>query len=272
VTECIIILPEKQREELDLLKKTNNLVIGSINPRLDYAYKLQFILQYHNNCNLQETTCFSSNIGKNSIIGIDTFVGYNVVIGDNVTIGKGCIIKSGAIINDNVIIGDCSIIRENAVIGGYGFGFERDEGGIPVRIPHVGGAVIGEKVEIGALTTVASGTVEPTVIEDYVKVDDHVHIAHNCHIGKGCIITACAEISGSVIIGDKTWLGPNCSIINGIKIGKNCTIGIGAVVKKSVMDNSVVTGDPARPLKSIIKEKEMFNILLSAYESGKMDF
>lgn len=51
-------------------------------------------------------------------------------------------------------------------------------------------------------------------------IDNHIHILHNVHIEKNCIITACSEISGSVCIGENTWLYLNCSIINGITIWK----------------------------------------------------
>ena len=65
------------------------------------------------------------------------------------------------------------------------------------------------------------------------------------------LITAHAEISGSVTIGENCWLGPNCSIIDHITIGNNVFIGIGAVVTKSLEENILVVGNPARKLKDI---------------------
>lgn len=258
---CIIVINERQIDMLANLQ-TNNLVISSANPRLEYAQILNFILEktYRKPQNIYSAT----SIGDNFKIGEGTIIGHNVIIGNHVTIGKECTIKAGAVINDNVTIGDNTIIRENSVIGGYGFGFERDEKGIPIRLPHVGGVIIGNNVEIGALTTVASGTIEPTIVEDYTKIDDHVHIAHNCRIGTCCIITACAEISGSVKVGNHTWLGPNCSIIDGISIGDNCLIGIGSVVTKSVKDGIIVSGNPGQSLESIKKERDLLKTLLMA--------
>ncbi|MBP2662119.1 MAG: UDP-3-O-(3-hydroxymyristoyl) glucosamine N-acyltransferase [Firmicutes bacterium] len=269
LTECIILVPKRQTRLIDSLKE-NNFVVGTVNPRLEYARILQYILEHTGTEDNREPVCLATSIGKNFIMGKGTIIEKNVIIGDDVHIGENCIIKPGAIINSNVTIGNHTIIRENTVIGGYGFGFERDEQGIPIRIPHVGGVVIGNYVEIGAMTTIVAGTIEPTIIDDYTKIDDHVHIAHNCHIGKGCLITACAEVSGSVKIGEFSWLGPNCSIINGISIGKDCFIGIGAVVKKSVADGLVVSGDPARSLEAIKEEKDLIKQLLTAYHSGKL--
>lgn len=245
------------------------MLIAAANPRLEYACILQYILEHTDAEDNHGSVCLATSVGKNFTMGRGTIIEKNVIIGDNVYIGDNCIVKPGAIVNNHVTIGNHTVIRENAVIGGYGFGFERDEQGIPIRIPHVGGVVIGNYVEIGAMTTIVSGTIEPTIIDDYTKIDDHVHIAHNCHIGKGCLITACAEVSGSVKIGEFSWLGPNCSIINGISIGKNCFVGIGAVVKKSIPDNLVVSGNPARSMEELKEEKDLNKHLLAAYRSGK---
>jgi UDP-3-O-[3-hydroxymyristoyl] glucosamine N-acyltransferase len=60
------------------------------------------------------------------------------------------------------------------------------------------------------------------------------------------IITACAEISGSVVIEDATWIGPNASVIQGITLGQNSLLGIGAVAVKSVPADEIRVGNPAR--------------------------
>jgi UDP-3-O-[3-hydroxymyristoyl] glucosamine N-acyltransferase len=114
-------------------------------------------------------------------------------------------------------------------------------------MPHVAGVYIGDHVVIGALNTVASGTIHPTVVEDYVKTDDHVHIAHNCHIGARTLITACAELSGSVVVGPDCWIGPNASVRDGVDIGAKAFVGIAANVVGPVSAGETVMGNPARP-------------------------
>lgn len=255
VRDCVLIVPKEQATDLAYLKN-NNAVLITENPRLQYAIFLQTILNRTASQKVRQV--FNHiEVGADFYCGQATHIAPNVYIGNNVHVGHRCTIMSGAVINDGVYIGDDVIIREYAVVGGYGFGFERDACGNPIRLPHIGGVVIGDFVEVGALSTIASGTIEPTVIEAYVKIDDHVHIAHNCKIGRACIITACTEISGSVEIGEKTWLGPNCSVINGIKIGSGCLIGIGAVVKKSTQNNQVVSGNPAKRMEEIRDEIEL---------------
>lgn len=242
--KCMIILLKEYRNKVN---DGNNYIFVD-RPRYEFARvgnlivnKMQSEVKYNQISNYI--------IAENSSVGEGTVIDPYVFIGSNVKIGSNCIIMTGAKIKDNVIIGDNCIIRENCVIGGYGFGLEKDNDGNNYRIPHIGGVIIENDVEIGALTTICSGTISPTIVKSYAKIDDHVHIAHNCVIGKNAIITACAEVSGSVVLGENCWLAPNTSIINGVSIGDNCTIGMGAVVNKSLGDNDLVVGPMAEPLE-----------------------
>jgi UDP-3-O-[3-hydroxymyristoyl] glucosamine N-acyltransferase len=196
----------------------------------------------------------SAKIGKNCKLG-KISIGANVVIGDNVAIGDGTIITANVVIGDGISIGRDVLIKSNTVIGQKGFGFEFDENKTPFAIPHIGGVRIGDNVEIGSNCTVVRGVLGDTIVSDFTKVDDHVHIGHNVEIGAKTMITACAEISGSVKIGNNCWLGPNCSLMNQIRIGNNVLIGLGAVVTKSLPDNAVAVGNPARIVR-IKEEKE----------------
>lgn len=225
--------------------KLSSSHIISENPRLDFAKLLAAFFQPKKEPSIAPT----ARLGKNVKLGGEVIVGEYSVIGDNVSIGDGTEIRHHVVIADNVTIGRNCLIKSNTVIGEEGFGFERDEDQVPVRLPHLGRVVIGDNVEIGALNTVLRGTLENTTIEDNVKTDDHVHVAHNVYIEKNTMVTACAEISGSAKIGANSWLGPNCSIMNGISLGENVLVGLGAVVTKSVESNAVVAGNPARRLR-----------------------
>jgi UDP-3-O-[3-hydroxymyristoyl] glucosamine N-acyltransferase len=168
-------------------------------------------------------------VGSDTVIGAQTVVHPNVFIGPRVRIGRRCVLKSGT------------------VVGQSGFGIHRDAHGAPELMPHVGGVVIGDEVLLGALNTVAAGTIHPTIVGDQVKTDDHVHIAHNCVVGPRTLITACAELSGSVSIGEDCWIGPNASIRDGMSLGDRAYVGIGSVVVKDVPADTLVYGCPARP-------------------------
>jgi len=186
-------------------------------------------------------------IGEGTVIEPGVFVDHSVVIGSNVRVHAGAVIRSFSEIGDN------TIIRENAVIGSEGFGFERDVDATPIRLPHLGGVRIGRNVEIGVFTAVCAGTIDPTVIEDDVKVDNLVHIAHNCVVEKGAMVIACAELSGSVKVGQRSWVGPNASVIESKRIGDGATVGIAAVVIRDVEPGAIVAGNPAKPTAEITK-------------------
>jgi acetyltransferase-like isoleucine patch superfamily enzyme len=54
-----------------------------------------------------------------------------------------------------------------------------------------------------------------------------------------------------VEIGDNCWLGNSCTILPGVQLGKNVTVGANSVVTKSFPDNVVIGGCPAKILKRL---------------------
>lgn len=52
-----------------------------------------------------------------------------------------------------------------------------------------------------------------------------------------------------IVIEDDVWIGANCTILDGVVIGKGSVVAAGSVVNKSVEPYSVVGGVPARVLK-----------------------
>lgn len=221
------------------------------NPRLAFAKVVKKFFQ-----NMKKpTVSMNSIIAENAIIGDNVSIGNFCVIGEHVTIGDNTIINHNVIISAETCIGQECYIKSGTVIGEDGFGFDFEEDGTPFRLPHLGRVIIGSYVEIGAKCTIAKGTLGDTIIEDHVKIDDQVHIAHNCLIQEKTIITACAEISGSVTIGPKTWIGPNSSIIQKIVIGDESLIGIGAVITKDVPSKKKYMGFEALELRKLIKVK-----------------
>lgn len=227
-----------------IVAETDNLgtatAIVSSTPRLDFARALAWISSKDG---IARST-------KPPIISPSAKIGHGVYLGNGVQIGSNTVIHHNVVIGDDVVIGERCVVKSCAVIGEDGFGYERDEQGLPVRLVHLGTVVIGNDVEIGSLTTVCRGTLGDTIIEDHAKIDDHVHIAHNVKVRRAAMVIACAEVSGGVEVGEMAWIGPNATVIQQVKIGSNSTIGIGANVIRNVEAGSVVAGNPA---KAIVK-------------------
>lgn len=81
-------------------------------------------------------------------------------------------------------------------------------------------------------------------------------INSNTIIGNNCNISQYLSIGSNsdsfAVIGDNVYIGPHVSIVEGVHIGNNVTIGAGAVVTKDIPDNVTVAGVPAK----IISHKE----------------
>ena len=159
-----------------------------------------------------------------------------------VIIGSRAVVEPGAVILENVTIGNDCVVGANTVIGTRCFQFSRI-GSRRVYMEHVGGVKIGDRVEILSGTAIASGLIEPTIIENDVKIDNQVHIAHSDVIGEGTMITDGVKLCGSVRIGKRVWIGVNSSIAPLVEIGDDAFICIGSVVTKNVMASAKVSGN-----------------------------
>lgn len=182
-----------------------------------------------------------AKIGRGCNIGPYTFIG-------KAEIGDKCNIDSHVCIYDDVVMGHDCVIKAGAVLGGTGFGYERDENGNLFRFPQIGQLIIGNHVEVGSNTCIDRGALADTVIGDYTKINNLCHIAHNNKIGKNVTITGCVNISGSNVINDNVWIAPNASVRGWINIGESATIGMAAVVVKDVPAHETWVGHPAHKI------------------------
>lgn len=58
-------------------------------------------------------------------------------------------------------------------------------------------------------------------------------------------------IGKPIIIKNNAWLGAGATILPGITVGENSIVAAGSIVTKDVPDNTIVAGNPAKPIKSI---------------------
>ena len=102
----------------------------------------------------------------------------------------------------------------------------------------------------------------------YVSIGDDVLIASNVYIvdafhgyERGDVPYKYQGMSGMapIVIKKGCWIGQNVCIMPGVTIGEYCIVGANSVVTKSIPDQSIAVGVPARVIKcwNKIEEKWM---------------
>lgn len=83
-------------------------------------------------------------------------------------------------------------------------------------------------------------------------------IAHDSVIGNHCVFTSSTNCSGRVRVEDCCYIGTGAKLRDKIRIGEKAIVGMGAIVIKSVDDNTVVVGNPAKEIRK--NTGRVFNI------------
>lgn len=140
-----------------------------------------------------------------------------IVFGNNVTVAKNSILQcTGVIANKGIgiVIGNNSAVGANSYLGGQG------------------GIEIGNDVIMGPGVMIFSEN------HNYDKLN--------------IVIRKQGERRRCVIIRNNCWIGAGVIILAGVEISEGCVIAAGSVVNKSIPNNSIVAGIPAKIIKSRI--------------------
>jgi sugar O-acyltransferase (sialic acid O-acetyltransferase NeuD family) len=111
--------------------------------------------------------------------------------------------------------------------------------------------ICSKRVTIGEGSIICAGT----IITVDISIGNHVIINLDCTVGHNDIIHdfvtmyPSVNLSGNVEVGECTELGTGMQIIQGIHIGKESTIGAGAVAVRDVPEKCTAVGSPAKPIK-----------------------
>lgn len=192
----------------------------------------------------------SASIGAHAVIANGVEIGENSIIGsgciidDNTKIGKNCRINGNVVIYHNCRLGDNVIVQANTTIGSVGFGYSYIDGSHRL-VPHNGGVVIEDFVEIGANCCIDRAKFGNTVIGAGTKIDNLVQIAHNVIIGKCCLIAALVGISGSCKLGDRVVLAGQVGLADNIEIGAGAMVGAQSGVMSNVPAGQKMLWTPA---------------------------
>lgn len=91
----------------------------------------------------------------------------------------------------------------------------------------------------------------PVTIGDDCFIGPNVSIYTACHSTDPTERNNREEWADPVFIGNNVWIGGSVTILPGVSIGDNVTIGAGSVVTKDIPDNTIAAGNPCRVIKMI---------------------
>jgi UDP-3-O-[3-hydroxymyristoyl] glucosamine N-acyltransferase len=213
----------------------------------------------------------------------DVWIGPGVIVEERAMIGQGAKLLGGSYVGagarigartllhpratvlDDCVVGEDCVLQAGCVVGSDGFGFVR-VGAEQIKIPQIGNVVIGDRVELGACSTIDRAVTGSTVIGSGTKIDNLVQIAHNVQIGEDSTICALVGIAGSTRVGKRVIAAGKVGIAGHLEIGDGTTIGGGSNVIGSWPPNSHISGEYAQPHRANIEQKVLLRKLPKLFE------
>ena len=175
------------------------------------------------------------SVGANSRIGEGCVIGPGCVIGEDCEVGAGSELGARVTLVTRVRLGQRVRIHPGAVLGADGFGLAMDAGRW-IKVPQLGGVVVGDDCEIGANTTIDRGALGDTVLEEDVRLDNQIQIGHNVHIGAHTAMAGCSAAAGSAKIGRYCLIGGAAGVLGHLEICDKVTITAMSLVTHSIRE------------------------------------
>ena len=201
------------------------------------------------------------SIGARSRIGAGAVIGPGCVIGDDCEVGKGCELVARVTLVTRVRLGKRVLIHPGAVLGADGFGIAMDHGHW-IKVPQLGGVIVGDDCEIGANTTIDRGALGDTVLEEDVRLDNQIQVGHNVRIGAHTAMAGCSAVAGSASIGRHCLVGGGAGILGHLEVCDRVVITAMSLVTHSIREpGEYSSGTPLMDNRSWRKSAARFKQL-----------
>jgi len=165
---------------------------------------------------VEERATYSGNIqvGEGTVVRNGAYIIGPVRIGKNCDIGPNCYMRPYTTIGDNCHVGNATEIKNSILFNNTN----------AAHLSYVGDSIIGERCNLGAGTLVANLRHK----KDSIKMEIN-----------GKMVSSGRRKLG-MVMGDNSKTGINVSIYEGRKIGNDCGVGPGVILKKNVEPNTIV--------------------------------
>ena len=201
------------------------------------------------------------SIGARSRIDTGAMIGPGCVIGDDCVVGAGSELVARVTLVTRVRLGQRVLVHPGAVIGADGFGLAMDAGQW-LKVPQLGGVVVGDDCEIGANTSIDRGAIEDTVLEADVRLDNQIQIGHNVHIGAHTAMAGCSAVAGSTHIGRYCLIGGGAGVLGHLEICDQVVVTAMSLVSHSIREpGEYSSGTPLMDNRSWRKNAARFKQL-----------
>lgn len=175
------------------------------------------------------------SVGPRSRIGANAVLGPGCTIGEECEVGDDCELVARVTLVARVRLGRRVRIHPGAVLGADGFGLAM-EGGRWLKVPQLGGVLVGDDCEIGANTTIDRGALEDTVLEDDVRLDNQIQVGHNVRIGAHTAMAGCSAVAGSARIGRYCLIGGAAGVLGHLEICDRVVVTAMSLVTHSIRE------------------------------------
>jgi acetyltransferase-like isoleucine patch superfamily enzyme len=151
--------------------------------------------------------------------------------------------------------------------------------GVILKIRDKSCIALGENIYVGSYSFIGQGNIKSEILSRiHIKSNTYIGEFSNIrsfdgsiYIGENCLIAQHVSMIASnhdtthsklnisdqgidstkidIVINDNVWVGANCVILPGSRIGKGCVIGAGSVVRGVLNDFGIYAGTPAKLIK-----------------------
>jgi len=115
--------------------------------------------------------------------------------------------------------------------------------------------VIGNNVKLGVGIVAMAGCIfnPKSQIGDFTFFATGAQVEHDCQIGNFSSISAGSITGGYVKLGKFSAITLGVTIVDRLEIGENTVVGSGSLVTKSLPDNVLAYGSPAKVMRNRVK-------------------